>query len=116
MRALVLFEVNHIKFGNRKYKLGRGSELLRVSSWNQIHQMQLKSLIHRFATREAHSISTGKPFYFWRVKRLGAVAVYESRFGGVPELFKKRSMPKLKSYYVNNGVYLWPSPKYNALN
>lgn len=95
------------------YKLGKESKLFKVLVLKEIHQLQLKSLIHRFATREAKAIRSGDSFYLWRVRRLRAVGIYENRFGGVPDLFKARKLPVLKSYYVNNGVYIWPRPRYS---
>lgn len=78
--------------------------------WQNLPQRQLKTLIHRFATKEAAKLRLGSPeFYIWRVRRLRAVAVFEKRFGGVPATFKARKMAVLKSYYINNGVYLWPT-------
>jgi len=52
-----------------------------------------------------------REFNLWRTRRLKAVAIFEKRFGGVPTIFKKRKMLVLKSYYINNGIYLWPSSK-----
>ena len=93
-----------------KYKLRRGSTLLKVSTFKVLPQRQLKSLIHRFATREAKFLRDGSShFYIWRMKRLQAVGVYENRFSGAPEIFKKRKMPVLKSYYTGGGTYIWPS-------
>ena len=79
-------------------------------TWQKIPQNQLKTLIRRFAIREAGNLSVGRPeFGLWRVRRLRAVNIYEKRFGCVPELFKQRKMPVLKSYYVINGEYIWPT-------
>ncbi len=92
------------------YKLDVGSDFLKVLIWRQLSQRQLKSFIHRFATREAADLRKGKSsFYLWRVRRLHAAAIFDKRFGGVPEIFTLRKMPVLESYYVNNGVYIWPS-------
>lgn len=78
-------------------------------TWQKIPQNQLKTLIRRFATREAGNLNVGHPeFGLWRVRRLRAVDAYEKRFGGVPELFKKRKMPVLKSYYAINSENIWP--------
>ncbi len=95
------------------YKLGKESQLLKVAVLRQLPQLQLKSLIHRFATREAKAIRNGGRFYLWRIRRLRAVDIYENRFGGVPYIFKSRKLPALKSYYINNGVYLWRRPRYS---
>ena len=84
--------------------------MLRVFVWQNLPQRQLRTLIHRFATKEAAKLKHGSPeFYVWRVRRLKAVAVFEKRFGGVPAIFKMHKMTVLKSYYINNGVYLWPT-------
>ncbi|QHD55766.1 hypothetical protein GM320_13745 [Shewanella algae] len=84
--------------------------MLRVFVWQNLPQRQLRTLIHRFATKEAAKLKQGSSeFYVWRVRRLKAVAVFEKRFGGVPAIFKMRKMTVLKSYYINNGVYLWPT-------
>ena len=93
------------------YKLGKESQLFKVLVLNQIHQLLLKSMIQRFATREASAIRKGNAFYLWRVRRLRAAEIYEKRFGGVPTLFKSRKLPALRSYYINNGVYVWPRPR-----
>lgn len=100
----------HIR--KRDYKLGKGSQLFKVLVLREINQLQLKSLIQRFATREAKAIRTRGSFFLWRVRRLRAVAIYEKRFGGVPEIFKTRKLPILKSYYLTNGIYIWPRPRY----
>lgn len=51
--------------------------------WQYLPQRQLRTLIHRFATKEAAKFKLGSPeFYLWRVRRLKAVAVFEKRFGG----------------------------------
>ena len=114
MRYLQTAVELHVSYGvevlKNKWKLKKGSELLRVVTWQKIPQKQLKTLIHRFATREAGNLNVGRPeFGLWRVRRLRAVNVYEKRFGGVPEIFKKRKMPVLKSYYVINCKYIWPT-------
>lgn len=84
--------------------------MLRVFVWQNLPQRQLRTLIHRFATKEAAKLKQGSSeFYVWRVRRLKAVAVFEKRFGGVPAIFKMRKMTVLKSYYMNNGFYLWPT-------
>ncbi|MDV2963097.1 hypothetical protein RU080_15245, partial [Shewanella algae] len=62
----------------------KGSPLLRVFVWQNLPQRQLRTLIHRFATKEAAKLKQGSSeFYVWRVRRLKAVAVFEKRFGGV---------------------------------
>ena len=92
-----------------KYKLLKGSPLLRALTWQQLNKRQLQSLIKRFATKEAKLIRQGHASYFiWRSRRVSAVKIYEKRHGNAPLLFKQRCMPKLKSYYINNGVYTWP--------
>lgn len=84
--------------------------MLRVFVWQNLPQRQLRTLIHRFATKEAAKLKQGsREFYVWRVRRLKAVAVFDKRFGGVPAIFKMHKMTVLKSYYINNGVYLWPT-------
>ena len=101
----------------REWKLEKGSRLLRVSVWQNLPQRQLKTLIHRFATKEAARLKLGdREFNVWRVRRLKAVAVFEKRFGGVPPIFKMRKMPVLKSYYITNGIYLWPSSTLTSVN
>ena len=77
-------------------------------------QHDLKGLIQRFATREARAHRNVEPAFIWRGKRLSAIAIYEARFGTVPELFKRRTLPKLRSYNVQNGEYLWSLPRDNA--
>ena len=100
----------HINLKQIKYKLNSGSSLLRVAEWESISDRQLKSLIQRFATREAKLMAKGRPsFNVWRNRRLKAVEVFEQRFVEVPEIFKKWKMPMLKSYYINDGKYIWPS-------
>ena len=74
----------------------------------------LKALIQRFSTREAKASRNTEPVFIWRSKRLEAVAIYEARFEAVPELFKRRSLPKLNSYYVHKGQYLWSLPRDNS--
>ena len=94
----------------REWELEKGSRLLRVSIWQNLPQRQLKTLIHRFATKEAVKLKLGsREFNIWRVRRLKAAAIFEKRFSGVPIIFKMRKMPVLNSYYINNGIYLWPS-------
>jgi hypothetical protein len=51
----------------------------------------------------------GKPTFIWRRRRLGAVIEYERRFEEVPQLFKGHKLPNLRSYYVIDGKYIWPS-------
>jgi hypothetical protein len=90
--------------------LKKGSELLRVVTWQKIPINQLKTLIRKFAIREAGNLRVGRPeFGLWRVRRLRVMNMYEKRFGCVPDLFKRRKMPVLKSYYVINGEYIWPT-------
>lgn len=99
------------------WNLEESSPLLRVYVWQNLPQMQLKTLIHRFATKEAAKLKLGRrEFYIWRIRRLKAVSVFEKRFGGVPAVFKMRKMTVLKSYHINNGVYLWPSSTLNQGN
>ena len=108
-KLLALLEILAIKW---KYKLLKGSPLLKALIWQQLNKRQLQSLIKRFATREAKLIRQGHAsFFIWRSRRISAVHIYEKRYGEVPQLFKKRCMPKLKSYYINNGVYTWPNKK-----
>ena len=100
----------YINLKQLQYKLNLGSSLLRVTEWESISNRQLKSLIQRFATREAKLMSKGKPsFNVWRNRRLKAVEIFEQRFVKTPEIFKLWKMPTLKSYYINNGKYIWPS-------
>ena len=109
IRALALLEILAIKW---KYKLLKGSPLLKATIWQKLNKRQLQSLIKRFATREAKLIRQGHAsFFIWRSRRISAVNIYEKRHGDVPQLFKLRCMPKLKSYYINNGVYTWPKVK-----
>jgi len=109
IRALALLEILAIKW---KYKLLKGSPLLKALIRQQLNKRQLQSLIKRFATREAKLIRQGHAsFFIWRSRRISAVHVYKKRYSDVPQLLKKRCMPKLKSYYINNGVYTWPSTK-----
>ncbi len=69
-----------------------------------------QTLIKRLATRENQLRKNRKSsFILYRWKRLSAVKLYQHRFGSVPELLAKRSLPNLRSYYINNGVYVWPS-------
>jgi hypothetical protein len=93
---------------NRKYALGAGSSLLRAAYWTTAAQNELKGLIKRFATREENCRRKGASTFHWRRRRLGAVAVYESRFEQVPDIFRKRQLPRLRSYYVHDAKYVWP--------
>ncbi len=100
----------YINLKQIKYNLNSGSSLLRVAEWESISNRQLKSLIQRFATREAKLMAKGKPsFNVWRNRRLKAVEIFEQRFVKTPEIFKLWKMPILKSYYISNGKYIWPS-------
>lgn len=91
-----------------KYRLEAGSSLLRPATWERMERDALKALIQRFATRESKCSKKAEPTFRWRRKRLAAIAVFERRFGPAPELFTRHKLPKLKSYYVLNGKYLWP--------
>ena len=91
-----------------KYRLGIGSSLLRVATWEQMDRNELKALIQRFATRESKCSAKAKPTFLWRRKRLAAITVFERRYGSAPKLFTSYKLPRLKSYYIVNGVYLWP--------
>jgi hypothetical protein len=93
---------------NRKYALEAGSPLLRSTYWASAAPNELKGLIKRFATREEQCRSKGISTYPWRRRRLSAVAVYESRFEQVPDIFRKRELPRMRSYYVHNAKYVWP--------
>ena len=66
------------------------------------------NLIKRFATRENRSRQHGKPTFRWRRRRLRAVGVFERRFERVPEVFRNHQLPKMKSYYMHEGKYIWP--------
>jgi hypothetical protein len=68
---------------------------------------ELTGLILRFATREHRCRKKSVPFFCWRRRRLGAVAVFEARFGRVPDIFRNHKLPRMKSYYVHNGRYVW---------
>jgi hypothetical protein len=92
----------------RKHDLGLGSVLLREAYWRNATQYELKGLIKRFATRENLSRRRGKPSYLWRKRRLGAVAVYESRFERVPAVLRSHYLAPMRSYYVHTGRYVWP--------
>ena len=92
----------------RKYLLLPGSELLRSVYWARATKNVLKGLIKRFATRENRCRTKGKSTYRWRSYRLRAVSVYESRFERVPEIFRNRKLPQMRSYYVRDGRYVWP--------
>ena len=93
-----------------KYKLMQGSSLLRVVTWRAMARLELKALIQRFATRENNCYKNAKPGgALWRRRRLTAISVYEGRFGQPPAFFCQRTLPKLDSYYVVDGQYLWPS-------
>jgi len=96
-----------VKFSRIAYWLNPGSPLRRAGTWKILPKRDLKALIQRFATREAKASRNTEPAFVWRRKRLEAVAVHESRFEVVPELFKRRTLPKLKSYYMYKGQYLW---------
>jgi hypothetical protein len=104
-----------VKFGLRKkrfnYFLREGSDLLKVTVWRRLPGRQLKSLIQRFATKEARCsrYCAGRYVFLWRRRRLAAVSEYERRFGEVPGIFKGRKLPPLKSYYMKDGVYVWPT-------
>ncbi len=91
-----------------KYHLLPGSELFRVAQWKRVSKNELKSLIKRFATREQQCRIRSAPAFCWRRRRLGAVAVYEARFERVPDVFRNHNLPRMKSYYVHNGTYVWP--------
>jgi len=97
-----------MKHAARKFKLLPGSELLRAGVWWRVPQGLLKTLIKRFATREELSRRAGKTTYVWKSRRLRAVAIYESRFERVPDLFRARRLPPRRSYYVQEGKYVWP--------
>lgn len=100
-----------MKFSRIAYRLNSGSPLRRAETWKALPQYDLKALIQRFATRESKSAKNAEPAFIWRRKRLEAVTIYELRFGTVPDIFKRRSLPKLSSYYVQNGQYLWSLPR-----
>lgn len=91
-----------------KYRLEIGSSLLRVATWERMERDSLKALIQRFSTRESKCSAKAKPTYRWRRKRLAAIVLFERRHGPAPELFTRYKLPRLKSYYKVNGVYLWP--------
>lgn len=92
-----------------KHHFRSGSELFRVTHWKRVSKHELKSLILRFATREQQCCTGLAPAFCWRKRRLGAVAVYEARFERVPDIFRKHKLPRIKSYYVRNGRYVWPN-------
>jgi len=76
------------------------------------HRCDARTLtIKRFATREnrcRRKSKEAKSTYRWRSYRLRAVGVYESRFERVPEIFRNRKLPQMRSYYVRDGRYVWP--------
>ncbi len=91
-----------------KYHMRSGSHLFRVAHWKCISKIELKSLIRRFASREQQLCRRMAPTFRWRKRRLGAVAIYEARFERVPDIFRNHKLPRMKSYYVHNGRYVWP--------
>ena len=91
-----------------KYRLLPGSKLRRRDYWKGAAQNELKGLIKRFSTNEQLRRKRGAPIYTWRKLRLAAVAVYEARFERVPEIFRARRLPPMKSDYVHQGRYVWP--------
>lgn len=93
-----------------KYRLGLGSPLLRASVWQAMPFRELKALIQRFSTKENQCFRKGRAGALWRRRRLAAVAVFEQRYGQAPLLFKQQKLPRLASYYVRKGQYLWPVP------
>ena len=103
-----------MKFSRIAYRLNPGSPLRRAITWKVLPKRDLKGLIQRFATREAKASRNTEPAFIWRSKRLEAVTIYEARFGAVPELFKRRTLPKLSSFYVYKGQYLWSMPIDNS--
>ena len=38
---------------------------------------------------------------------LSMATVYDAKFGPVPDLFCNHKLPRMKSYYVHNGRYVW---------
>src|SRR5678816_1925280 len=92
----------------RKYALLAGSELLRATYWARAAQNELKGLIKRFATREDNCRRKGAPTFRWRKHRLEAVSIYETRFERVPDVFRSHRLPRMASYYVHEGKYIWP--------
>lgn len=84
-----------------------GSQLFRVGRWKRMTKLELKGLILRFATREHRCRLESLPTFCWRRRRLGAVAVFEKRFERAPEIFRAHKLPRMKSYYVQNGRYVW---------
>jgi len=103
-----------MKFSRIAYRLKPGSPLRRAATWKVLSKFDLKGLIQRFATREAKASRDTEPAFIWRGKRLASVTIYEARFGAVPEMFKRRTLPKLSSYYVDKGQYLWSLPWDNS--
>jgi hypothetical protein len=99
-----------MKFPRIAYRLNPGSPLRRARTWKVLPKHYLKALIQRFATREAKASRNTEPAFIWRSKRLASVTIYQARFGTVPELFKRRTLPKFSSYYVHKGQYLWSLP------
>jgi hypothetical protein len=97
-----------MKVSARKRALVAGTEFLRATYWARAPQGHLKSLIKRFATRENMCRKKGKPAFPWRKRRLDAVAVYERRFERTPDIFRGRLLPRMRSYYVAGGRYVWP--------
>jgi len=90
-----------------KHRLLPGSELFRVSCWLSLSEHELKNVILRFATREHHSRTRSGGVFYWRRRRLGAVAVFEARFGRVPDILRNHVLPAIRSYYVHDGRYVW---------
>jgi hypothetical protein len=92
----------------RDHLLGDGSAVLRVNYWQGAPRGDLMSLIKRFATRENQARRKGAPIFRWRHLRLRAVAIFEKRFEDVPKVYRMHKLPKMRSYYIHDGRYIWP--------
>ena len=96
-----------VRLATLKHRLLPGSALFSVTCWLGMTERELNGLILRFATREHQSRTRSGPMFCWRRRRLGAVAVYEARFGRVPDIFRGHVLPGMNSYYVHDGRYVW---------
>jgi hypothetical protein len=97
------------------YRLDQRSALLRSRTWRALPQGDLKGLIQRFATRESQGSKRGRSCFLWKRRRLAAVTVYRQRFGSVPEIFSSIRLPRIRSYYMKDGQYIWPLQPNNTL-
>jgi hypothetical protein len=83
---------------------------LKERNWKVYNYKLIQALIKRLATKENDLLRERSPFFFYyRRKRFSAVEFYTKHYGTVPKIFKVRRLPDIKSFYINNGVYVWPS-------